>query len=300
MKLNEAYLILKVDSTYSYDEIKKSYKDLVQIWHPDRFTGKERLKKKATDELKLINQAYELIISHIKENASNYHAESTDDNRFEIITCINCGTKNRVNVTEISRNDIICGRCNKNCKIKSYQNKSTKQDFSTSRQKNSTSHTFVNRSPVERETQYFLYIPVSREYLIITILFSIILYFFCKYELNLNLGLSILPTVLIIYLSVASWKVLRGKFIFLYLALSIVYLFLYLFLSRFFDVNHAYVIHLSLLTFFIIYYYFILVFSYSSMQKNIEISKIFSRLIIAFTSILMITLFSLIIIGKFL
>jgi hypothetical protein len=300
MKLNDAYLILKVDQTYSYDEIKKSYKDLVQIWHPDRFAGKERLKNKATEELILINQAYELIKSHIKEKSNNNHQEFANDNKIEIITCINCGTKNRVNATEMLRNDIICGSCKKNIKIKFYQNKSTEQNFSDTRQKKSTSHSFVNKSPVEKETKWFLYIPVSWEYLIITILFSISFYYFCKIILDFNLSIYTIQTVLIIYLGVASWNVLQEKSILLFIVLSTVYLFLYAFLYNFFDIKYIHLMNLLLLTFFTIYYYFILGFSYSVTQKNTNISKIFSKLIIIFTSLLMITLFSLILFGKLL
>lgn len=40
------------------DEIKQAYRDLVQVWHPDRFAGNPRLQKKAEETLKKINIAY--------------------------------------------------------------------------------------------------------------------------------------------------------------------------------------------------------------------------------------------------
>ncbi|TET82078.1 MAG: hypothetical protein E3J46_14350, partial [Desulfobacteraceae bacterium] len=45
------------------DEVKQAYKDLVNIWHPDRFSTKPRLKQKAEKKLKEVNQAYETLKS---------------------------------------------------------------------------------------------------------------------------------------------------------------------------------------------------------------------------------------------
>lgn len=38
--------------------IKRAYRELVQIWHPDRFDGQPALQKRATDKLAEINRAY--------------------------------------------------------------------------------------------------------------------------------------------------------------------------------------------------------------------------------------------------
>jgi curved DNA-binding protein CbpA len=40
------------------DEIKQAYRDLVKVWHPDRFDSDARLRAKAEDRLKQINAAY--------------------------------------------------------------------------------------------------------------------------------------------------------------------------------------------------------------------------------------------------
>ncbi len=45
------------------DEIKQAYRDLVQVWHPDRFAGNPRLQKKAEENLKRINTAYASLLS---------------------------------------------------------------------------------------------------------------------------------------------------------------------------------------------------------------------------------------------
>jgi hypothetical protein len=39
-------------------EIKEAYRDLVKVWHPDRFGSDPRLRRKAEDKLKEINKAY--------------------------------------------------------------------------------------------------------------------------------------------------------------------------------------------------------------------------------------------------
>jgi hypothetical protein len=56
---SEAYFrALELDQTATLDEIKQSYKDLVMVWHPDRFAHNVRLRLKAEEKLKQFNQAY--------------------------------------------------------------------------------------------------------------------------------------------------------------------------------------------------------------------------------------------------
>lgn len=42
-------------------EIKEVYRDLAKVWHPDRFGSDERLRRKAEDKLKQINDAYRVL-----------------------------------------------------------------------------------------------------------------------------------------------------------------------------------------------------------------------------------------------
>jgi len=42
----------------SPDEVKQAYRDLVQVWHPDRFAHDPRLQQKAQAKVKEINEAY--------------------------------------------------------------------------------------------------------------------------------------------------------------------------------------------------------------------------------------------------
>jgi hypothetical protein len=44
-------------------EVKEAYRDLVKVWHPDRFGSDPRLRKKAEDKLRSLNDAYRLLRS---------------------------------------------------------------------------------------------------------------------------------------------------------------------------------------------------------------------------------------------
>ncbi|NVM27097.1 MAG: DnaJ domain-containing protein [Desulfobacterales bacterium] len=59
MDIGRCFDILELDRDATIDEAKQAYKDLVNIWHPDRFSDNPRLKQKAEDKLKEINEAYE-------------------------------------------------------------------------------------------------------------------------------------------------------------------------------------------------------------------------------------------------
>lgn len=52
------YEILQVKPGASSAEIQQSYRDLVRVWHPDRFASDARLQKVAEEKLRLINDAF--------------------------------------------------------------------------------------------------------------------------------------------------------------------------------------------------------------------------------------------------
>jgi DnaJ-class molecular chaperone len=63
MTLREAFEMLDLDRNASIEEAKQAYKDLANIWHPDRFSNNPRLRQKAEEKLKRINAAYETVLS---------------------------------------------------------------------------------------------------------------------------------------------------------------------------------------------------------------------------------------------
>ncbi len=66
--LEESLDILGVTDGASWDEINTAYKDLVRVWHPDRFQTDERLRKRAEEQTRLLNAAMETLRKSYKPN----------------------------------------------------------------------------------------------------------------------------------------------------------------------------------------------------------------------------------------
>jgi preprotein translocase subunit Sec63 len=62
-KISRCIEILGLKPGASQDEVNQAYRDLVNVWHPDRFVNNPRLQKKAEGKIKEINAAYEYIKS---------------------------------------------------------------------------------------------------------------------------------------------------------------------------------------------------------------------------------------------
>jgi curved DNA-binding protein CbpA len=62
-KLNRLIEMLGLKPGASQEEVNQAYRDLVNVWHPDRFVGKPPLQKKAEEKVKEINAAHEYIKS---------------------------------------------------------------------------------------------------------------------------------------------------------------------------------------------------------------------------------------------
>jgi hypothetical protein len=63
MSPRDRYLaILELGPGASLDEIKQAYRDLAQVWHPDRYPSNPRLRSKAEERFKTINDAYQKLI----------------------------------------------------------------------------------------------------------------------------------------------------------------------------------------------------------------------------------------------
>ena len=63
MNRNEALNILGLEDDASADDIKVAYRETVQILHPDKFAGNEKLQSRATEQFKRLQEAYELLTS---------------------------------------------------------------------------------------------------------------------------------------------------------------------------------------------------------------------------------------------
>jgi curved DNA-binding protein CbpA len=58
MNLRHCFDILELSPAATREEARQAYKDIVNVWHPDRFSNNPRLKRKAEMKLKEINAAY--------------------------------------------------------------------------------------------------------------------------------------------------------------------------------------------------------------------------------------------------
>jgi hypothetical protein len=57
-----AYLeLFDLPDAFTEAQLRQAYHDLVQVWHPDKHSHNERLRKKADEKMKEINQAYEVL-----------------------------------------------------------------------------------------------------------------------------------------------------------------------------------------------------------------------------------------------
>ncbi|HLM54636.1 MAG TPA: DnaJ domain-containing protein [Pyrinomonadaceae bacterium] len=57
-ELGRYYELLGVAPGTSGNELKEAYRDMAKVWHPDRFAHDPRLRQKAQERLKEINEAY--------------------------------------------------------------------------------------------------------------------------------------------------------------------------------------------------------------------------------------------------
>lgn len=69
MSLARAYEVLDLKPGSSEAEIQQAYKDMVAVWHPDRFSHSPRLRAKAEQRLKDINRAKELLERKLRSGA---------------------------------------------------------------------------------------------------------------------------------------------------------------------------------------------------------------------------------------
>jgi curved DNA-binding protein CbpA len=72
--INRAYEILGLTPGASQDEIKRAYRQLIRIWHPDGFTDPVK-KLQAEERTKIINAAYKKLKSDAQTQQQTYSSQ---------------------------------------------------------------------------------------------------------------------------------------------------------------------------------------------------------------------------------
>ncbi|HSN68049.1 MAG TPA: DnaJ domain-containing protein, partial [Thermoanaerobaculia bacterium] len=62
MTSSEAYRLLEVTPDAPDEDVRRAWRDLTKVWHPDRFAHDAELQRRAQEKLKEINAAYETIL----------------------------------------------------------------------------------------------------------------------------------------------------------------------------------------------------------------------------------------------
>jgi len=64
-EINRCYRALELEPGASLEQVKQAWRELVKVWHPDRFPNDPKLQRKAQERLKEINGAYELLEQYL-------------------------------------------------------------------------------------------------------------------------------------------------------------------------------------------------------------------------------------------
>ena len=80
--ISQFYRVLDLKSGASMEDVRRSYRELVKVWHPDRFERDSSVQQKAQEKLKEINFAYERLQEYLtgRETPSQEHFDSTHSN----------------------------------------------------------------------------------------------------------------------------------------------------------------------------------------------------------------------------
>ena len=68
---------LELEPGATAHDIKKAWRDMTKVWHPDRFGSDPELRKKADDKLKAINEAYERLKTEPSPSSRTRRREGT-------------------------------------------------------------------------------------------------------------------------------------------------------------------------------------------------------------------------------
>lgn len=77
------YAVLELKPGATQEEVKLAYRDMAQVWHPDRFANSPRLQQKALEKMKAINEAYEFLKSYTPTSSAHSSRTQTPPRQSE-------------------------------------------------------------------------------------------------------------------------------------------------------------------------------------------------------------------------
>jgi preprotein translocase subunit Sec63 len=81
MDLKRCLEVLELKNATSISQVKHAYRELVHVWHPDRFPSNSPIKKCADEKIREIDKAYEQLISFL---SAEHHRNNRRKNRLPI------------------------------------------------------------------------------------------------------------------------------------------------------------------------------------------------------------------------
>ncbi len=71
-----AYLLLDLEPGASIEAVKLAYRELIKIWHPDRFPNDPKFQKRATRKASALNEAYQKTTAYLAGSCRETHADA--------------------------------------------------------------------------------------------------------------------------------------------------------------------------------------------------------------------------------
>ena len=81
--ISAAFAILGLPSDANSERVKEAFRDLAQVWHPDRFTHSVPLSAQAEQKMKELNHAYSVVCDYLEGKSRQSASNSDQDNDGE-------------------------------------------------------------------------------------------------------------------------------------------------------------------------------------------------------------------------
>lgn len=82
MTIEQAFQTLELPATATFDQVKQTYRELIKVWHPDRFPGDAKFQARATRKVQDINLAYDVLELHYQQPPPPAPKPNNDEEMF--------------------------------------------------------------------------------------------------------------------------------------------------------------------------------------------------------------------------